>query len=180
MNSDVETGISIMKIVEDLDSGPVMKKIKVEINQSTTTEELSKNLSKISSESIIEILDKIFCKQSKFVEQDHKIATYAKKINKNESKINWSNSAQKILAKINGLNPNPGAWFIYKEKRYKIWKAKIIDKTGPAGTILNNKFILCCGDQSLEIIEIQKEGKNKLPLRDFLFGINFKQGDILK
>ena len=112
--------------------------------------------------------------------KDHKIATYAKKINKNESKINWSNSAQKILAKINGLNPNPGAWFIYKEKRYKIWKAKIIDKTGPAGTILNNKFILCCGDQSLEIIEIQKEGKNKLPLRDFLFGINFKQGDILK
>ena len=180
MNLDTETGISIMKIVKDLDAGPIMKKIKVKIDQSITTDDLSKNLSKISSDSIVEILDDIFNKNLKFVEQNHKLATYAKKINKIEAKINWSKGAKEILAKINGLNPNPGAWFAYKETRYKIWRAKIIEKIGTPGTILDNNFIICCGDKSLEIIEIQKEGKNKLPLKSFLMGFNFKQGDELK
>ena len=159
MNLDTETGISIMKIVKDLDAGPIMKKIKVKIDQSITTDDLSKNLSKISSDSIVEILDDIFNKNLKFVEQNHKLATYAKKINKIEAKINWSKGAKEILAKINGLNPNPGAWFAYKETRYKIWRAKAIEKKGPPGTILDNNFIIGCGEKSLEIIEIQKEGK---------------------
>ena len=180
MNLDTETGISIMKIVKDLDAGPIMKKIKVKIDQSITTDDLSKNLSKISSDSIVEILDDIFNKNLKFVEQNHKLATYAKKINKIEAKINWSKGAKEILAKINGLNPNPGAWFMYKETRYKIWRAKAIEKNGPPGTILDNNFIIGCGEKSLEIIEIQKEGKNKLPLKSFLMGFNFKQGDELK
>ena len=180
MNSETETGISIIKIVEELDAGPVMKKIKIKIDETITTEELSKNLSKISSESIIEILDDIFKKKIKFIEQNHKIATYAKKIQKKEGEINWSENAKKILAKINGLNPNPGAWFIYKKIRYKVWKAKVAIKTGLAGTILDKNFIIGCGYKSLEIIEIQKEGKKKLLLKDFLMGVSFKQGDDLK
>ena len=180
MNLDTETGISIMKIVKDLDAGPIMKKIKVKIDQSITTDDLSKNLSKISSDSIVEILDDIFNKNLKFVEQNHKLATYAKKINKIEAKINWSKGAKEIIAKINGLNPNPGAWFAYKETRYKIWRAKAIEKNGPPGTILDNNFIIGCGEKSLEIIEIQKEGKKKLLLKNFLMGVNFKQGDELK
>ena len=180
MNSDTETGVSIMKIVEDLDAGPVMKKIKIKINESVTAEELSKNLSKISSESIIEILDNIFNKKIKFVEQNHKLATYAKKINKNEAQIIWQSGATKILAKINGLNPNPGAWFLYKKTRYKIWRARIVKTIGSPGTILDNNFTVGCGDNSLEIIEVQKEGKNKLLLKDFLMGVNFKQGDKLE
>ena len=180
MNLDTVTGISIMKIVEDLDAGPVIKKIQIKIDESTNTEELSKNLSKISSESIVEVLDNIFEKKLKFVEQNHKLATYAKKINKSESEINWNENAKKILAKINGLNPNPGAWFAYKKIRYKIWKAKIAEKIGLTGTILDNNFIIGCGEKSLEIIEIQKEGKKKLLLKNFLMGVNFKQGDELK
>tara|TARA_B110000971_G_scaffold219354_1_gene260263 strand:- start:73 stop:972 length:900 start_codon:yes stop_codon:yes gene_type:complete len=180
INSDTETGISIMKIVEDLDAGPILKKIKIKINESTTTEELSKNLSRISSESIIDILDDIFNKKLKFIEQNHAQATYAKKIKKKESEINWRESAKVILAKINGLNPNPGAWFTYKDMRHKIWRAKISEKKGLPGTILDNNFILGCSDRSLEVIEIQKEGKNRLLLKNFLMGITFKQGDEIK
>jgi methionyl-tRNA formyltransferase len=180
MNLDTTTGISIMKIIENLDAGPVMKRIEAKIDESITADDLSKNLSKISSDSIVEILDDIFNKNLKFSEQNHKLATYAKKINKIEAKINWNEGVKKILAKINGLNPNPGAWFIYKDTRYKIWRAKIIEKSGPPGTILNDNFLICCGDKSLEITEIQKEGKNKLLLKDFLMGTKFKQGDKLK
>ena len=180
MNSDTETGISIMKIVEKLDAGPVMKVIKIKIDDSINTENLSKNLSKIGSASIVKVLDDIFTRKFEFIEQNHKDATYAKKITKEEAEINWNDSAKKILAKINGLNPNPGAWFVYKKTRYKIWRAKIIEKNGLPGKILDNNFTIGCKDKSLEIIEIQKESKNKLLLKNFLMGVHFKQGDDLK
>jgi len=180
MNLDLETGISIMQITKELDAGPVMKKIKIKINETTTTEEILKNLSKIGSDTIVEILDNIFNENVEFIEQDHKLATYAKKIKKNEAKICWKESASEILAKINGLNPTPGAWFTYKENRYKIWRAKIHEKSGLPGSILDNNFTISCGSKSIEIIEIQKEGKNRLLLKNFLTGINFYQGDVLK
>jgi len=180
MNSDSETGISIMQIVENLDAGPIMKQFKVKILDSSTSEDISNNLSQIGSEVIVDILDEIFDEKSEFIDQNHKLATYAKKIKKSEGNIDWNESAKKILAKINGLNPDPGAWFIHKETRYKIWRAKISEKMGMPSKILNNNFIIGCGDKSIEIIEIQKEGKNRLPLKIFLKGANFKQGDELK
>ena len=103
-----------------------------------------------------------------------------KKIKKNEAKVNWAENAQNIIGKINGLNPDLGAWFEYKNTRYKIWKASVFDKTGAAGSILDNNFIIGCKDKSIKIIEIQREGKNKLLLEDFLLGINFKIGDIIE
>ena len=180
MNSDKETGISIMKIVEDLDAGPVLKKIKTKIDETITAEDLEKTLSKISSETIVDTLDDILNKKLKFIEQNHKLATYAKKIKKNEAQIDWNEKAKKILAKINGLSKNPGAWFTYKKTRYKIWRAKIVERSGLAGTILDNNFIIGCNEKSLEVLEIQKEGKKKMSLKNFLMGVNFTQGDELK
>tara|TARA_B110000444_G_C18771607_1_gene562845 strand:+ start:249 stop:1172 length:924 start_codon:yes stop_codon:yes gene_type:complete len=180
MSLDSETGISIMQIVEDLDSGPVMKQLKVKIGELSTSKDISSILSKISTEIIVDTLDEIFNQKIKFTEQNHASATYANKIKKSEGKINWVESAKNILAKINGLNPEPGAWFEYKSIRYKVWRARVFKKKGPPGTILNSNFIIGCGDKSLEIIEIQKEGKNRLLLKNFLTGINFKQGDELK
>ena len=180
INLDKQTGVSIMRIKEELDSGPVMKKIKIDINSSDTSGIISEKLSKISSEHIVGALGDIFNKKDKFIDQDHDNSTYAKKIKKNESKVNWVENAQNIIGKINGLNPDPGAWFEYKNTRYKIWKASVFDKTGAAGTILDNNFIIGCKDKSIKITEIQKEGKNKLLLENFLLGINFKIGDIIE
>ena len=180
INLDKETGISIMKINEELDSGPVMKKIKIDINSSDTSGLISEKLSKISSEHILEALNDIFNKKDKFTEQDHDHSTYAKKIKKNEAKVNWAENAQNIIGKINGLNPDPGAWFEYKNTRYKIWKASVFDKIGATGSILDNNFIIGCKDKSIKITEIQREGKNKLLLEFFLLGMNFKAGDLIK
>ena len=66
----------------------------------------------------------------------------------------------KILAKINGLNPNPGAWFEYDNQRFKVWKAKIINEKNKVGTIINNNLTIACRDQSIQILQIQKRGKN--------------------
>ena len=179
INLDKQTGLSIMKITEELDSGPVMKKIEVDISSSDTSATISEKLSKIGSKHIVAALDDIFNKKNKFIEQDHNNANYAKKIKKSEGKINWEEDAKNIIAKINGLNPDLGAWFEYKKIRYKIWKASMFDKKGPVGIILDKNFIIGCKDKSIKIIEIQREGKNKLLLENFLLGMNFKIGDLI-
>ena len=179
INLDKETGVSIMKIIEKLDSGPVIKKIKIEISSIDTSEEVSGKLSKIGAENIVDTMDDIFREKAEFIEQDHNLASYAKKIKKSEGKINWDENAKNVIGKINGLNPNPGAWFEYKNKRYKIWKALTSEKKGTNGVILDNNFIIGCKDKSIKIIEIQREGKNKLVLENFLLGMNFKIGDLV-
>ena len=177
MNLDNQTGISIMKIVEELDSGPVMHQDKIQINEKIDSVTLSKALSKLGANSIINALNKIEKGEARFQEQNHDEATYAKKISKSEGKINWKQSAKNVLAKINGLNPNPGAWFEYQNERYKVWKAEIVTKSGNAGKIIDDKITIACKDQAIKIIEIQKEGKSRQLINNFLLGNKIKQGE---
>ena len=107
MNLDDETGISVMKIAEELDTGPVSNIYKIKINRNDNTQEISEKLSLIAAEKILDNIDEILEDKAKFIEQDHSKATYAKKIDKKESQIDWNNDAVKILGKINGLIPTP-------------------------------------------------------------------------
>tara|TARA_Y200000002_G_C22667615_1_gene658631 strand:- start:1706 stop:2248 length:543 start_codon:yes stop_codon:yes gene_type:complete len=177
MNLDNVTGISIMKIVEELDAGPVMHQDKIQINENVDTLTLSKILSQLGAKSIIRAINKIEKGQEKFQDQDHSQATYAKKISKAEGKIDWKESAKKVLAKINGLNPNPGAWFEFNKERYKIWKAKIVKESGIPGTVLNDKLTIACSEKSIKILEIQREGKGKHLTDQFLLGNKIKKGE---
>ena len=177
MSLDSETGISVMKVVEELDAGPVMYQAKIAINENTDTQTLTQVLSQLGAKALLDSISKIENGKAKFKEQNHNQATYAKKISKAEGKIEWNESAKKVLAKINGLNPNPGAWFEYKKERYKVWKAKIINKSGKIGTILNNQLIVSCKDQAVQILEIQKEGKSRQTTEQFLLGNKINQGE---
>ena len=170
MNLDKETGISIMKIVERLDEGPILLQNKIRINENISSLSLSKVLSKLGAKSLINSIDLIEKGEAKYTEQNNEEATYAKKISKSESQIIWNDKAEKILAKINGLNPNPGAWFEYNNQRYKVWKAKVINESGEVGKIINDKLIFYCKDKSIQILEIQKEGKIKQSSEKFLVG----------
>ena len=179
MNLDNESGISIMKIAEKLDAGPIMYQEKIKINENINSQILSKLLSQLGAKSMISAIDKIEKGEENFVEQDHSMATYAKKISKKEAQINWNESSRKVLAQINGLNPNPGAWFKINNKRYKVWKAKIVKIKGHPGEILNDKLVIGCDDFSIKIIEIQKEGKDKQSIEKFLLGNKIKKGLII-
>jgi len=177
MNLDSETGISIMKVIEELDAGPVMHQAKITINENTDAQTLTQALSQLGAKALLDSTSKIENGKAKFKEQNHNQATYAKKISKAEGKIEWNKSAKKVLAKINGLNPNPGAWFEYKNERYKVWKAEIVNKSGKIGTILNDQLIVSCKDQAVQILEIQKEGKSRQTTEQFLLGNKINQGE---
>jgi methionyl-tRNA formyltransferase len=179
INLDKLTGISIMKINENLDSGPVCNSYKVDILNNENAEEISNKLSSLAAEKILENLDDIFGDKANFTEQDHSQATYAKKINKLEGKINWNEKSMAIIGKINGLYPNPGAWFIFKGERYKILKAIISEKEGEPGIVLDDYLEIACNDKSIKILEIQREGKRQQKIEEFVLGSKIKKGSNL-
>ncbi len=177
MNLDKETGISIMKMNEKLDTGPISYIYKIKINQNDNSQDISEKLSHLASEKILDYLDKILEGKVKFIEQDHTKATYAKKIQKQEGLIDWNNSAEKILGQINGLFPFPGAFFLYKGERYKIIKSEIGSGRGKAGEVLSDQLEIACGNNlSIKVIEIQRQGKKIQKVGEFMLGSQIKKG----
>ena len=180
MKLDTETGISVMKINKELDSGPISNIYKIKIDHNNNTQEISEKLSLLASEKILDNIDEIFEDKIQFVDQDHSKATYAKKIDKNEGKINWSDKAINIIGKINGLFPIPGAFFIFNGERYKILKAEIGNGIGKAGEVLTDKLeIACSNNQSIKILEIQRQGKKVQKIGEFLLGSQIKKGAVI-
>ena len=168
-----------MKIEEKLDSGPVLISKELELDQNETYGEIEKQLSIEGANLLIESLKIIKAGDPKFIEQDHSQATYAKKIEKNETKINWNLNANKVLGRAHGLSPNPGAWFEYKNERFKVLKAKISSKNGKAGSVLDENLTVGCGSDSIQILELQRQGKNKQHAKDFLLGSKINEGTTL-
>ena len=177
MEGKTVTGISIMKMDDKLDAGPVCNQYPINILDNENSEELAIRLSTLASEKIIENIDDIFEGKAVFKEQDHSKATYANKIDKSEGKISWNNNtAKKIIGKINGLYPFPGAFFLYKGERYKILKAEVSSVKGDPGVILNENFEIGCGENSIKVLEIQREGKKVQKIREFMLGTQMKKG----
>ena len=180
MNLDSETGISIMKINEELDSGPVSNIYKVKIDKNQNAQEISEKLSTLAAEKILDNVDDILEDKAKFIDQDHSKATYAKKIRKEESQIDWDEDASKIIGKINGLFPSPGASFTFNNERYKILKAVIGNGIGQVGEIISNNLeVACNNNQSIKILEIQRQGKRPQKISEFMLGSQIKKGSKL-
>ncbi|MDC0400754.1 methionyl-tRNA formyltransferase, partial [Candidatus Pelagibacter sp.] len=108
MNLDKETGITIMKIAEQLDTGPICNTYKINLENNLNAQDISEQLSSLAAENILDNIDNILDDKAKFIEQNHVQATYAPKIQKLEGKINWDENALNIIGKINGLYPVPG------------------------------------------------------------------------
>ena len=177
MNLDQETGISIMRIAEKLDTGPVCNSYKIELNNNMNALEISEKLSNLAAEKILDNVDDILEDKANFVEQDHSNATYASKIQKTEGQINWDENAEKIIGKINGLYPSPGAFFIFNGERYKILKAQIGRVQGNPGSVLSDNLEIACGNnQSIIIKEIQRQGKRPQNTGEFIQGSQIKKG----
>ena len=180
MNLDRETGISIMKIEEKLDTGPICNTYKIDLINNVNSIEVSEKLSLIAAEKILDNVDDILEDKADFKEQDHSKASYALKIQKLEGHINWREIGEKIMGKINGLYPNPGAFFIFKGERYKILKAEIGNSFGNPGEVVSDYLeIACGGKQSIKIKEIQRQGKRIQKISEFMLGSQIKKGVII-
>jgi len=180
MNLEKETGVSIMKIQEKLDTGPICNSYKIEIMADDNSEVISEKLSALAAEKILDNIDEILDGKIKFIEQKHNLASYAAKIEKTEGHIEWSETAENIIGKINGLYPSPGAFFTYNGERYKILKASLALGIGEIGEVLDNYLEISCGNKkSIKVLEIQRQGKRSQNIGEFMLGSLIKKGSKL-
>ena len=136
-------------------------------------------MSELGAKLILDTLKLIENKSANFIEQNESEATYAKKIEKSETKISWNDDAEKIIAKINAFSPNPGCWFELNGNRIKIIKAKKVMGKGIPGTILDDNLTIACSKNAIRIVELKKEGKKKMTADEFIRGNKIKTGQSL-
>ena len=179
MNGDKKIGVSIMKIEEKLDSGPILASREFNLDKNQNHGEIEKKLSLEGADLLIQCLRSIEIGNLKFINQDHSQATYAKKIEKNETKINWNKDADKVLAHIHGLSPTPGAWFEFNKERFKVLKAITSTTKGQPGHVLNDNLTIGCASEAIQITELQRQGKNKQTTKEFLLGKKINKGTVL-
>ena len=171
-NNDKKSGITIMKMNEGLDEGPIIASQEIAINSETNGQTLIDQISHDSCSLLYNNLEKYLKGLLSPVDQDHEKSTYASKINKDESRLNWNTDAKILEQKIRAFYPYPATWFSHKGKRYKVLKAKVSSFEGESGKILQSPLIIGCKKNSLEILEIQAEGKKPQSIDQFLLGNN--------
>ena len=176
MSGENITGVTIMKIEKELDSGPILlsKSIK---SGNLTFGQLEKSLSELGSKVIVDCINKVLSGTAEYFPQNKIGVSYAKKITKLDEKIDWNENAENIIFKINALNPKPGAYFDYKNEKIKVYSAKISDLTSrkPGMIIDSKKIIISCKDRSIEILELQRSGKKIQLKENFILGFKFDE-----
>ena len=176
MSGENITGITIMKIEKELDSGPILlsKSIK---SGNLTFGQLEKSLSELGSKVIVDCINKVLSGTAEYIPQNKIGVSYANKITKLDEKIDWNENAENIIFKINALNPKPGAYFDYKNEKIKVYSAKISDlKAHKPGIIIDSKkIIISCKDRSIEILELQRSGKKIQLKENFILGFKFDE-----
>tara|TARA_A100001015_G_scaffold261129_1_gene306400 strand:+ start:143 stop:943 length:801 start_codon:yes stop_codon:yes gene_type:complete len=177
MAGDAETGICTIKMVRELDSGPILAKERFVINSNETNTSLSHKLSAIGANQLLKVINNL--EFITVIPQKSDGITYASKIQKSETRINWNLSGIIVDRLIRSLSEKPGAWCIVNGSRVKILKSKYVNLEGKIGhniISLANKSCLtiACGEGAVEIMIIQKEGKKPISASEFVSGYKGK------
>lgn len=174
---DAETGITIMQMEAGLDTGPLLLKSATPIDTKTAGE-LTEELAETGAELMAQYLASPTEYPAEI--QDDALATYAKKIEKQEARLDFSQPAEQVERQVRAYNPMPGAFFEYQGNRYRILKASVGKGSGSAGTILDDQLLIGCGAGTLQPEVIQKAGKPAMDLKSFLNGTKIPAGTLLQ
>ena len=178
IEGDQTTGVTIMKMDKGLDTGDIGLQKEIKIEQQNYSE-LEKELANEGAKLLINFIDKLDG-SIQFAKQNDTQACYAKKIQKQEALIDWTENAEKINRRINAYNPSPCAWFSLNNKRIKILKAEVIHEKGEAGKIMNEEFLIGCGINSIRPLLLRVEGKQDCTINDFLLGHKIEVGSYIQ
>ncbi len=174
---DTETGITIMQMEAGLDTGPMLLKSETPIDGKTAGE-LTEELANTGAALMVQYL----ASPTEYPPetQDDTLATYARKIEKQDARLDFSQSADQVERQIRAYNPQPGAFFEYQSSRYRILEAQVSETTGPAGTILDDQLLIGCSTGSIQPKVVQKAGKPAMELKSFLNGTKIPAGTLLQ
>lgn len=177
MAGDGETGVEVMKMEERLDTGPVLFSMSTPIGRKTTGD-LQNELSDSGADLMSKALRALERGNVEMKPQSGE-ATYAKKIVKEETKIDWTKSAHELDCLIRGLSPAPGAWCEMRGERVKVLYAEPIGGKGAPGEVLDDNLAIACDDGALRLTRLQRAGKSVMEAKDFLRGFPIARGSHL-
>ena len=182
LNGDSETGITILRSEAGMDDGDILLIEKTPIYEYETSGELFDRLSVLGAECIIKALKLVEDGKAVFVPQNHELATRAKMLTPEMSKLDFSLSAHKLANKIHGLNPWPLAKATINGTKFKLYKAKVVEceENGVSGSVVvaNPKkgLIIKCGEGYLSVEELQPENGKRMPAKNYLNGKSIPVG----
>jgi len=180
MAGDRETGVMVMKMEEGLDTGPIAMERRVPIGPDATAGELHDELARLGAELIPVALAALERGSLQLTPQPAAGATYANKIDKAETPIDWSKPWQQVHDHCRGLSPFPGAWFEFPGAgRVKVLRATKGDGSGKPGQVLDDRLTIACGDGSVRIVELQRAGGKPMSAEEFLRGTPIVRGSVL-
>ena len=180
MAGDVETGMMVMKMEEGLDTGPVALTSRVRIGPDMTAGELHDALSKTGAALMVEALKALDGGSLDLKPQATDGLTYAKKIDKAETRIDWSLPSKDVHNHIRGLSPSPGAWSEMeaggKTERLKLLRSTLAEGRGNPGEILDDRLTVACGEGAVRLVEVQRAGGKPAGAEEFLRGTKLEKG----
>lgn len=180
MAGDHKTGMMVMKMEKGLDTGPVALTREVEIGKDTTAGELHDQLMLVGARAMVEAMERLEAADLPLTPQPEEGAVYASKIDKNETRIDFSRPAPDVHNHVRGLSPFPGAWFEVevngRPERVKVLASELAEGEGDAGAVLDDKLTIACGTGAIRLTRLQKAGGKPLPAPDFLRGTSLPPG----
>lgn len=173
MSGDNESGVTIMRMEEGLDTGPMCKVGRIAITPQTTAQSLHDELAALGSRLMVDVLaqDEITC-----TPQPAEGVTYARKIDKAEAKIDFTKPAAEVRNHVHGLSPFPGAWFQVNGTRIKVLLCESVEASGDAGSFIDDHLTIACGSGALRLLRLQREGKGAMEADVFLRGFPIAVG----
>ncbi len=181
MAGDAETGVQVMRMDEGLDTGDVCMSETIPINQSMTAQDLHDRMMILGADLMVRALAALSRGGLSSQPQSDEGVTYARKIDKAESRIDFSKSAQEVHNHIRGLSPFPGAWCEMtirgKAQRVKIRRSELAQGSGEPGTLLGDDMTIACGDGAVRLVELQRAGKGAMGAEDFQRGADLNAGE---
>lgn len=179
MAGDAETGVTIMQMDEGLDTGAMMMREAMPIAADATTGELHDALATMGARLMPVALAAADRGSLKPTPQPAEGVTYAEKISKSESRIDWARPARDVHNHIRGLSPFPGAWFEFDGARVKVLRSTLGSGSGAPGTALDDNLTVACGDGAVRFVQVQREGKKAMSAEEFLRGNALRKGTAL-
>ncbi len=183
MAGDTETGVMVMRMEEGLDTGPVAMAERVAIGPDATAGELTDRLSRLGADLMARALAALSRGGLSFTPQAVEGVTYARKIDKGETRIDWSRASAEVHNHIRGLSPDPGAWFEANfgkgAERIKVLRSTLAEGGGTPGALIGNDLTIACGSGAVRLTEVQRAGKQPVKADDFLRGVRVAPGQVL-
>ncbi len=183
MAGDRQTGVDVMQMEAGLDTGPVMLSMRTDIEPDDTAETLHDRLADMGAKAIVEALAQLEQGTAGFTPQAQTGVTYAHKLTNDETRIDWSQSAQNVRNHIHGLSPFPGAWFELETAkgpvRVKVLEVSDSSGEGQAGEVLDDQLKIACGSGAIRLVRLQRAGKGVMDAGEFLRGNPLVSGTVL-